>query len=400
MHLFQDCQNVESPVYSIHAGKSHTKQNSLLEKTPAMEKPLAGNLLDSLDQNKRFRASAYYSVCFGIMPSGVRFGQPIHRKKETVETILNELELDKYGFVPLIKNWVTEDFQTAQPDDDYVYEYVFKSEAGRMVIHLAAREVYFSIDFLYDVERVDTEQWILAIIHKLRTKFGTAKQPQFKVLMHHEGMFGTEDVSTNDFKSIDITELYNGDFLEVDKAISDFMSKQESGIILLHGEPGTGKTTYIKHLICKFTDREFIFVQNDFVSELLKPNFISFLLQNKDAVLVIEDAEKVVVPRDHASEASVVSTILQLTDGLFSDFLNIKIICTFNTDVSRIDKALLRKGRMVAKYNFSALSPEKTAALAKKLGHENVDGSLTLADIFGYDKLDFKEDNQRKIGFV
>ena len=322
------------------------------------------------------------------------------KKREIVDAILNDMELEKYEFKVVFKNWSTEDFQDSKPVDDYIFEYVFISENGHMVIHFVARDFsYMTVEFLYDHEHKESEKWILAINHKLRSKFGIPKKPQFKVLMQQDGMFGLEDVSTNDFKSINIGELYNDDFVEVDKVISGFMGKQESGIILLHGEPGTGKTTYIKHLICKFTEREFIFVQNDFVSDLLKPSFIAFLLQNKNAVLIIEDAEKVVVPRDHTSETSVVSTILQLTDGLFSDFLNIKIICTFNTDIHRIDKALLRKGRKVAKYNFSALTSEKTAALAKKLGHENVEGSLTLADIFGYDKLEFNDTNTRKIGF-
>jgi DNA polymerase III delta prime subunit len=213
-------------------------------------------------------------------------------------------------------------------------------------------------------------------------------------------MFNTEEVETNDFVAIDIHELYNDDFPEVDALISASIQKKESGMILLHGEPGTGKTTYIKHLISKFKEKKFIFIQNDFVKELLKPSFIAFLLQNRDALLIIEDAEKVVIARDNASDESVVSTLLQLTDGLFSDFLNIKIICTFNTNLDRIDKALLRKGRMIAKYNFMPLSAEKTAALAKKLGYENVGGSLTLADIFSYDQQSFSKPIRKTIGFA
>jgi ATP-dependent 26S proteasome regulatory subunit len=178
------------------------------------------------------------------------------------------------------------------------------------------------------------------------------------------------------------------------------MTKNEAGIILLHGESGTGKTSYIKHLISKYQDKEFIFIQNDFVKDLLKPSFISFLLHNKNAILVIEDAEKVVVSRENSGNDSVVSTILQLTDGLFSDFLNIKVICTFNTNIDRIDKALLRKGRMIAKYKFSPLSAEKTTRLAQKLGHENVTGSLTLADIFEMDKRGFDNTVRKGIGFA
>jgi ATP-dependent 26S proteasome regulatory subunit len=141
-------------------------------------------------------------------------------------------------------------------------------------------------------------------------------------------------------------------------------------------------------------------VQNDFVRDLLKPAFISFLLNNKNSILVIEDAEKVVASRENGGEDSVVSTILQLTDGLFSDFLNIKIICTFNTDIDRIDKALLRKGRMIARYHFLPLSAEKTAALAKKLGHDDVTESLTLAEIFQFEQTDFKDPAKKSIGFI
>jgi ATP-dependent 26S proteasome regulatory subunit len=212
-------------------------------------------------------------------------------------------------------------------------------------------------------------------------------------------MFTTEDVEIANFKAINIQELYNDDFVEMDAIITESMQKQESGMVLLHGEPGTGKTTYIKHLICKYQNKQFIFIQNDFVKDLLKPSFISFLLQNKNAILIIEDAEKVVVSRGNSSDDSVVSTILQLTDGLFSDFLNIKIICTFNTNIDHIDKALLRKGRMIAKYNFMPLSAEKASALAQKLGHDNVSGSLTLADIFGLDKRGFDNRAKKTIGF-
>jgi ATP-dependent 26S proteasome regulatory subunit len=269
-----------------------------------------------------------------------------------------------------------------------------------MLIHFIARDMYLSVDFLYDSNIPGTEEWVLQTNHKLRSKFGDEKSPKFKVLMVQEGQFGTEDVNTNDFQSIEINELYNDDFAETDQVISEFMSKQESGIIVLHGEPGTGKTTYIKHLISKFGDKEFIFVQNDFVGDLLKPSFISFLLQHKNATLIIEDAEKVVITRDHSSEDSVVSTILQLTDGLFSDFLNIKIICTFNTDIDRIDKALLRKGRLIAKYHFMPLSSEKANALAEKLGHKDLKGSHTLADIFKQGKGRVDNQSKRAIGFV
>jgi hypothetical protein len=365
-----------------------------------MEKPVTGTLIDAFDQIKRFKSSAYYAISFGVPPSSIRLALSVTEAKEIVDSMIKEMELQLFSFTTVFKNWSTEDFRNAQPAEDYVFEYVFKSEAGRMLIHFIARENYLTVDFLYDAQRPDTEQWMLETNHKLRSKFGEPKYPKFKVLTSQEGTFGTEDVNTGDFKSIDIKQFYNDDFIEIDTLVSEFMTKRESGIVLLHGEPGTGKTTYIKHLICKFSDKEFIFVQNDFVRDLLKPSFVSFLLQNKDVTLIIEDAEKVMVSREHSTDDSVVSTILQLTDGLFSDFLNIKIVCTFNTDIDRIDKALLRKGRMIAKYNFKPLSDEKTKALAERFGLKDVKGSLTLADIFGHEKRSFKGEAKKSIGFV
>ncbi|MBL8098513.1 MAG: AAA family ATPase [Anaerolineales bacterium] len=356
-------------------------------------------LLDSIGPNTNFKLFPYYAKCFDLIPSTIKIHLQEDGTQEKATKILEELDLGKYAFEPVLKNWRTENSKDAQPSEDFVYEYVFKSESHQMLIHFLAQRNFIQIHFLYNLHDLETEKWILEVNHSLRAKYGSEKKPGFKVLVSSEGRFYTDDIDTIDFESVDINELYNDDFVEVDQIISQSLQKNESGMILLHGEPGTGKTTYIKHLICKHTDKQFIFIQNDFVRDLLNPSFVFFLLQNKNSILLIEDAEKVVISRESSSNDSVVSTILQLTDGLFSDYLNIKIICTFNTNIERIDKALLRKGRMIAKYKFTALSADKTQALATKMGFENVTGSMTLADIFGADKKDFKDAEKKAIGF-
>ena len=365
-----------------------------------MENQSLESLFDGFSHHHNgFKLFRYFTACFGMLPSSIRIILPMEGSKEAIDSILQHIGLEIFSFVPVFKNWHTDDSKDAKMSDDYAYEYVFKSESGQMLIHFLSQYQSIQIHFLYSLDNVDSEKWILETNHSLRATYGSEKLPGFKVLVASDGGFYTEDVNTIDFRSIDIKELYNDDFADVDSIINESLGKNEAGIILLHGDPGTGKTTYIKHLISKFQDKEFIFIQNDFVKDLLKPAFISFLLHNKNAILIIEDAEKVVITRENASDDSVVSTILQLTDGLFSDFLNIKIICTFNTTIDRLDKALLRKGRMIAKYKFSALTPEKSAALAEKLGYENVTDSLTLADIFGMNKRGFDGMNRKAIGF-
>lgn len=70
-----------------------------------------------------------------------------------------------------------------------------------------------------------------------------------------------------------------------------------------------------------------------------------FFLENRNFVMVIEDAEELITSREEVRNSNL-SMLLNLTDGLLGKSLGIQIIATFNTDVKNIDKALLRKGRL------------------------------------------------------
>ena len=101
-------------------------------------------------------------------------------------------------------------------------------------------------------------------------------------------------------------------------------------------------------------------------------------------MLIIEDAERLITQRTSGSDSPVAS-LLNISDGLLSDFLNVQVICTFNCPVSMVDEALLRKGRLIARYEFRKLSPDKTQTLSAKIGNKTgIRQSLTLAEIFNY----------------
>ncbi len=58
--------------------------------------------------------------------------------------------------------------------------------------------------------------------------------------------------------------------------------------------------------------------------------------------------------------------------------------------MARIDKALLRKGRLIASYRFEPLAQAKAQALASKLGQtEPVMEPVSLAELYGREKADF-----------
>ena len=191
------------------------------------------------------------------------------------------------------------------------------------------------------------------------------------------------DLKSLDIKPtiLDLNLYYNDDFAEVDTIIRNRLSRQnDKGIVLLHGLPGTGKTTYLRHLIGELK-KKVLFVSPSVAGNLMNPEFIDLLIDNPNSVVIIEDAENIMMDRKHNSDSSV-SNLLNLSDGLLSDCLSVQIICTFNSSLHLIDAALMRKGRLISRYEFGKLSIEKSQALSRHLGFETViDQPMTIAEI-------------------
>ncbi|MDF1548268.1 MAG: AAA family ATPase [Bacteroidales bacterium] len=202
-------------------------------------------------------------------------------------------------------------------------------------------------------------------------------------------------------QALNIQENYNDDFVEVDAVIQQFLSAQKSnGLVLLHGKYGTGKTSYIRNLMSTVNKR-FIFLPVNMMESISSPNFLPFISKYNNSILVLEDCETIIKQRESGNSDSSLVNLLNLGDGLLSDALSIKLICTFNADLKQIDQAILRKGRLVARYEFKELDTKKADFLYKKIGgKEKIDKPKTLAEIYNFGKKNFGEDEQnQKIGF-
>ena len=136
---------------------------------------------------------------------------------------------------------------------------------------------------------------------------------------------------------------------------------------------------------------------------LESPALISLLIDNPNSVLVIEDAEDLITSRE-TNLNSGISMLLNLTDGLLGESLGIQVICTFNTQIGNIDKALLRKGRLMAMYDFKPLAPNKANQLLNELNaHDHfTQQPMTLAEIFNIQEegFEFSKSRKQKIGFT
>ena len=250
-----------------------------------------------------------------------------------------------------------------------------------------------------------TEFYFNQILEELKPYYNNTDKRESEINLVFKDLGGLylSNYKLENIKIDDLSINYGKKFLEINDTILDFINNSEKcGMILLHGTPGTGKTSYIRYLLGKIKSKKIIYFPPYLSDVMTSPEFLPFIVENKNSVLVIEDAEKVIMSREGEGQSEGISNLLNISDGILGECVKSKVICTFNTDVKKIDAALLRKGRLIAKHKFESLSIEESKILVK---HLNLDPSIvkkpmTLAEIYNYkDNNFYTEENPRQIGF-
>lgn len=305
--------------------------------------------------------------------------------KEIYKIIKNE----KYGVVKNIYqfndyNWSKNELQ---------YEQTIFELKEKMIVYLGYDDV-----FIY---HLNTQfEKVNSMIDEFKNYKAECKEEDFEmnIITISNGSLELKTINITPTE-LDLDLYYNDDFKAVDTTIKERLANEkDKGIVLLHGLPGTGKTTYLRHLIGSLK-KKVMFVSPSVASNLMNPEFMDLLIDNPNSVLVIEDAENIIMDRRFSSQSSV-SNLLNISDGLLSDCLNVQIICTFNSELSSVDSALMRKGRLIAKYEFGKLDVAKANKLSNHLGLTNtITKPMTLAEITNPDDNHYEAKKYTAIGF-
>lgn len=219
------------------------------------------------------------------------------------------------------------------------------------------------------------------------------------LLCNMEGMLSLQrfDIKLPE-EEIDLELNYGSEAVKKFNKINSYLSKNKNGLILFSGDPGTGKSTFIKYLTTK-TKRKVIYLSSAAAEQLTNPDFLSFIMGHRNCIILLEDAEKALRSRE-SQDNDAISNILNITDGILGDCLNILVIATFNIDREHIDSALVRKGRLLVEHHFKALSADDSNKLLKKIGSKRkTDKPMTLAEIYNEEDNFHEEKEQRKVGF-
>jgi hypothetical protein len=149
---------------------------------------------------------------------------------------------------------------------------------------------------------------------------------------------------------------------DVDGWVDRFLDSN-ANVVILNGDPGTGKSTLINHI----AQRRKANVRVVYDPKVMaKEELYAEVMEDSEerTILVLEDAD-INMSKRIGDDNGIMSTILNMSDGIL-DTSHFKIVLTGNLKRTDIDDALLRTGRCFAVVDFRQLDREEAEALARK----------------------------------
>lgn len=295
----------------------------------------------------------------------------------------------------IVQRFFRKDIPTADNDNPYWNE-LYQLQDDIIVGIECSGDVCFTFDAQQEAIVADLIQQVQQHAQKKKP----SEQCELQIIVNKRDGLGLETLAVPPL-SFSLQRNYKPEAAQLFQQLcSKLHSEQTSGLVLLHGAPGTGKTSFIQYLLAK-QPRKVLALSPEMASELDKPSMTALLCKNKGAILLLEDAENLIVSRQQ-NRSSALATLLNMSDGLIGRSLGIVVIASFNCPVKNIDAALLRKGRLLAMYEFQPLAATQATALLQHLGTNVVaQQPMTLADIYSYEmnSFQYQQPKPNTIGF-
>lgn len=181
----------------------------------------------------------------------------------------------------------------------------------------------------------------------------------------------------------------------IDTWINAYLSSKDSLLVLM-GEPGTGKTRFIQYLLRKMYEsmpkdlREYHNLECQYTSDkrALESGdmFFSFLAGSSE-IMVLEDIDFHLESRKMGNTSMYY--LLNVTDGLITNKGKKVVVSTNLETLANIDSALIRKGRCFDILNFRKLTYKESVEFMKEKKRKDLIKALekesegySLADLY------------------
>ena len=148
--------------------------------------------------------------------------------------------------------------------------------------------VFYSIEpdqVLIFYKDEDPKELFTKLMKLLIIKDPEAKESEVQLVARNSEDYYTV-TSKIEKMNIDLDKNYNSDFLPIYDDIIKFLEERKSGLVIMRGTKGTGKTSLLRHLIGSHAGN-YIIITNAVAENLASPEFMSFMLDHKFLFLKI-----------------------------------------------------------------------------------------------------------------
>lgn len=200
---------------------------------------------------------------------------------------------------------------------------------------------------------------------------------------------------------------------QLDKLLADKRNVFDRGkIILALGEPGTGKTFFLRSLCYAWAKSFNIYSVTDIDRLCNEPSYVQDIIGHsrrseniRSILLIMEDAGEYLANNAKDRQGQGFSRLLNLSDGLMGQVNRICFFISSNEFEDDIHPAILRPGRTAAILKFPLFSEDEANEwLLKHKGEPIAKGYMTLAEMYssinGNDAEAIDVNKRRSLGFV
>lgn len=242
--------------------------------------------------------------------------------------------------ISLLKDYISsQGFSKKEETASYA---IWERNDGQVRCFFSSVEYQNPCCFLY--KSSDIEDYFVSF----KSFVGTGNSIDYWNLSSH----GSIEVSAINYSLDDFYLIRNSlypNLTSIEDLLNSYFSVRDS-ILLLHGPPGTGKTTALKYILQKMPTKKAAYCKEE--KCIASPAFWKELVDRFPDVLFLDDFDMSLAPREDLkrqgqdTENNFVTNLLSFCDGVLSTKSHsTKVIITTNQEIKSIDPALIRLGR-------------------------------------------------------